>query len=670
MCVLENHIFKLFNEDIENTKFKLLLKNVCHNFFKNTKKYDNFSFETIIVEKFKITILLKHSIALVGIFPLLSSKSYQKMLLIHLFIALVNYKGDSISKIDSISDQIKYDKNNLENIKSLINNNYSNKNNNNNSQSSFIDNNDLLEILIFQQYFLNLLFSHFTNVYNIIFKRETMNLGGTKLKNIYIIDASTQSIIFDWKQTQNRKNNYKYYKNDFLIKEIIFQSNKLYQYYLNSYKNNNTKTKAKYLLLECTSTFPRLLFIFKFIPVLKGLIVIHLYRQKKLSQKFDSYHETEITFCSPENHNKNSQEFQYCEPKKLILVNKFLEEFYLTTRKIDLFRIISNEKKFKYFNYFAVNAINNISMKDSINNDIDSIFYIINEKIEEQILENKNNKGKIMETEDNTFDKILDINEIKYYKNFSKDNNFDKKNGNKQIEYEFHYNNENSNTNINIRSKNDNQSESNYMLTKKNITFVIDDNLSDAKTKYYNHFDNININNNIKINNNKKIKDNIISDEVSNSMNLTNIDFVTKNYEKSNYESSKDNYSLISEVEKASNNYLKEIEIHKNNKLNSTKKKGKSNINILDLLDISNMKSCHINKNASKNKIIQESEENRLDNDDENEKNIQQLSTSQFNANERNNQQYKKIRTKLAILDGEREKNKTPIKNKPLNIHF
>ena len=662
ICILESQIFKIFNDEIQYNRFKLLLKNICHNFFKQIKNYENFIFETIILEKFKITILLKNSLSLVGIFPLLSSKSYQHMLLIHLFIALINYKGDSISKIDSINEQIKYDNNILENIKSLINNNYAN----NNSQCSFIDNNDLLEILIFQQYFLNLLFSHFTNVYNIIFKRETMNLGGTKLKNIYIIDASTQSIIFDWKQTQNRKNNYKYYKNDLLLKEILFQSNNLYQFYLNSYKNNNTKAKTKYLLLECTSTFPRLLFIFKFIPVLKGLIVIHLYHQKKLSQKkFNNYHEMEITFCSPENHNKNSQEFQYCEPKKLILINKFLEEFYLTTRKTDLFRIISDDKKFKYFNYLAVNAINSVSMKDSINNDIDSIFNIINEKIEEQILENKNNKEIILQTEENTFDKILDINVSNFYKNIYKDNDNNKKDGSNKKKIEFPYNNDNSD--INIRYKNDNQSESNYVLTKKNITFVID-NLSDTKTKYYNHLDNIDINNNININSNKKIKDKIIDNEISDSMNLTNIDFVTKNYEKSNSASSHDNYSLISEVEKASNNYLKEIEIHKNNKLNNAKKKGKSNINILDLLDISNMKSCNLNKNASK-KIIQESEENRLDNlnDEEKENNLEQLSTSQFNVNEGNNKKYKKMRIKLAIFEGDRHKILSPLKNNPLN---
>ena len=594
------------------------------------------------------------------------------MLLIHLFIALLNYKGDSISKIDSINEQIKFDKNNLENIKSLFNNTNTNNSNNISQGGVTIDNNDILEILIFQQYFLNLLFSHFTNVYNIIFKRETMNLGGTKLKNLYIIDASTQTLLFDLKQTQNRKNNYKYYKNNLILKEILFHSNKLYQYYLNSYKNNNSKTKAKYLLFECTSTFPRLLFIFKFIPVLKGLIVIHLYHQKKLSQKKNNkYHEIEISFCSPENNNKNSQEFQYCEPKKLVIINKFLEEFYLTTRKTDLFRIISNDKKFKYFNYFAINAINTISIRDSFNNDIDTIFNIINEKIEEQILENKNNKEFIINTEENNFDKILDIDISNFYKNSDKENALkNKKKENKDKKYLLSNNNEDDNTDINIRDPNDNLSMSNYVLTKKSINVIFDDNLSDTKTKYYNHLDNININNYGNSNNNdKKLKNRIIDNEISDSMNLTNIDFVTKNYEKSNY-NSQDNFSLISEVEKASNNNLREVEIHKNNKLGA-KKKVKSNINILDLLDISNMRSVNLKKNNSK-KIIQESEENRFedlndDNNNDNKKNNEQLSVSQLNIDEDKNVRGKKLRSKLAILDIDRIKMKSPLKKSPLN---
>jgi hypothetical protein len=99
-----------------------------------------------------------------------------------------------------------------------------------------------------------------------------------------------------------------------------------------------------------------------------------------------------------------------------LLINKFLEEFYSTIRKIDLFRIVSNDKKFKYFNYLAINEINSISMKDSINADIDKIFNAINEKIDEQILESNKKPELITNPEENNFDKILDIDVSDYYK--------------------------------------------------------------------------------------------------------------------------------------------------------------------------------------------------------------------------------------------------------------
>ena len=87
----------------------------------------------------------------------------------------------------------------------------------------------------------------------------------------------------------------------------------------------------------------------------------------------------------------------------------------------------------------------------------------------------------------------------------------------------------------------------------------------------------------------------------------------------------------------------------------------------MDLLDISNMKSRNF-KNSPK-KIVQESEENRLDNfsDDDKEKNSEQFSTSQFNLEKDNNKKYKKIKTKLPMFDVEGIKIKTPMKNYSLN---
>ena len=36
--------------------------------------------------------------------------------------------------------------------------------------------------------------------------------------------------------------------------------------------------------LECTSTYPRLTFIIKFLPILNGVSIVHVYSQKKLSR--------------------------------------------------------------------------------------------------------------------------------------------------------------------------------------------------------------------------------------------------------------------------------------------------------------------------------------------------------------------------------------------------
>jgi hypothetical protein len=335
-----------------------------------------------------------------------------------------------------------------------------------------------------------------------------------------------------------------------------------------------------------------------------------------------------------------------------------LEEFYLTSRKTDLFRIVSNDKKFKYFNYLAVNAINSISMKDSINNDIDAIFNLINDKIKEQIIENKKYKKLVNNTEESSFDKILDDDISNIYKELYDECDVETKNGkeNNIINYEFP---DSQYSDINPRR--DGNHSNNYILTKRSISIIFDDNLSDTKTKYYNHLDNIKINNNI--NNTKKSKDIIIDKEISDSMNLTNIDLITKIYENSNNNVT-DNFSLISAVDKASNNNLKEVEIHKNRNL-SSKKKVKSNINILDLLDYSNIKSA--NKNSAK-KIVQESEENRLDElSDDNDVNNEQMSVTKLKIDNGNNKDTKKARNKLAILDADKIKLKSPLKIAPLN---
>ena len=59
----------------------------------NKNRDDLFLFNRIVINNYKITILIRSKIALIGIFSLYSSKGFQNLLLIHLYISLINFKG-------------------------------------------------------------------------------------------------------------------------------------------------------------------------------------------------------------------------------------------------------------------------------------------------------------------------------------------------------------------------------------------------------------------------------------------------------------------------------------------------------------------------------------------------------------------------------------------------
>ena len=90
----------------------------------------------------------------------------------------------------------------------------------------------------------------------------------------------------------------KYYKNEKLWQEILYHSNTLMNSYINEigsmiYDPNELNLRVSLFLiqfvkLECTSTYPRLTYIIKFLPIFKGMTIIHIYSQNKLSRNPDS----------------------------------------------------------------------------------------------------------------------------------------------------------------------------------------------------------------------------------------------------------------------------------------------------------------------------------------------------------------------------------------------
>ena len=433
ICVLEKQIKTLFADISEYNNYKLIIKRISHTLlmnYQNIKPNDNleneFIFKNIQNEKYKILFMIKNNFILVGSFPYSSSIQFQRLLLMHIFIALINFKGDFISCVDKLNEYEDYDNNNYMNLKTF----YDNK------KSTIIskDTNDILEILIFEYYFLKSLINHFLKVFNEMFRKKDVNLKQIKLKNVYLLDVNSNKVILDMIKIQGGKSsqkNKKYYKFERLFEEILYHSKHLYNSYIREFDMKFTKEEEdfRFVKFECTSTYPRLLFIIRFIPVLKGIVIIHLYEQTKLSRNNENsiqtqqginFKEVDLLFGSFIKENPNL-EFKYGAPKKLIYIEKFIEEFFITNRKdIGVFRLNNANKSYKYVNYSVIKIINSCHI--SSNAMIDDIFNDFNKKLKEEfIIEKSEDKENKSENETKSIDNILELNNESLYNEIFED---------------------------------------------------------------------------------------------------------------------------------------------------------------------------------------------------------------------------------------------------------
>lgn len=113
-------------------------------------------------------------------------------------------------------------------------------------------------------------------------------------------------------------------------------------------------------------------FTIKFIPILSGISIIHVYTQNKLSRSTESdsqliskgYKEVDILLGS-DMRNNTSIEFKYAEPKKLKEIEKFFIEFFvLKTNISNNFFYTLDKRPLKYFDYELVEITNDILTKE------------------------------------------------------------------------------------------------------------------------------------------------------------------------------------------------------------------------------------------------------------------------------------------------------------------
>ena len=579
ICILEKQFDSILKDTEKYMNYKLLIKNIAHNLLinsENTKfpkdesdvlniasdkiiKENKFIFKSIKLEKCKILFLIRNNNIFVGVFYKNSSIEFQRLLLIHIFIAFINYEEDSFNIMNILNDFEQYDFHTFTTLKSFHNKNLNISEENNNRIS---------KLLLFEHYFLKIIIVHFYKVFNEMFKKEFLNLNQTRFKNMYILDIETSSLILDMRKIQGDKENRqrKYIKNKKLLEEIIYQSKHMYSTYIeeNRMKFTSTDSIYRFVKLECSSTYPRLMFIIKFIPVLKGIAIIHIYYQKKLSRHLESnpleqelrYKEIDLLFGSDIKDNQNL-EFKYGAPKKLQKIEKFFEEFFVSDKTgFDIFRI-SNKKKFKYFNYPIINIINKVAASN--NDEIERIYTDVNEKLEVEYNKDQESKNENSKDEENSTDDAFILHKDSFYNEIFEVKKRD-------------------NTNYRMNSK--------IKIRKK----LIDTSSNQSLTL---EFDKENeTHKSIKINKNKKDNSNInIEKYFESEVNTERNDLLTKN---NNISKNKvDNISLISkDISNFNFSNVKEIKIS-------------------DLLDVTNIKKKNF-KNSIENGNNTYKNENKL----------------------------------------------------------
>ena len=619
LCIFEKIYEKISlfpNEQQTYLNLKLILKNISHKLLKSNENTEDFIFYKLFFGKYKLVILLKSKIALIGLFSNSSTNYFQILLLIYLYIALLNFKGDSIQKIDHLNKYFNY-QNNLNDFVDLKLFSENNQERLKNNELKNINNSDFLELFIYEKYFLKYLTQHFIKLYQYLFRKENFNLTCTKFKNLYILDINTEKIIFDLKKAQQSKKNIKYMKNKKLFEEVLYHSRQMYHSYIKEFSMRYTTTDEafRFVKIECRSTYPRLLFIIRFIPIIKGIIIIHLYYQKKLSRpsndnsnllqnQENKYKEIDLLFGSfiKENHNID---FKYSAPKKLQYIEKFLEEYYITSRQSDLFRINDSKKEFKYFNYNIINIINNMPM--DVNDNFEKIFEYINNQLHKQFI-----------TEQSKKQKLIDVNKLE--KNYN--------------------NNDYNGINVKYSKKNDNDLNDNSIDT----ILVIDNSLV---------YNDLFINNEKNNNNEKHIENRLTSKERQSTLSLETDGELISNENKNN---KIDDISDISEIKIKEKFSItkKDNEVKESEFVNFAK-----DVKFDDLLDITNIKPSPNEKLKNiDEKILEESENNVLknNNNNNNEKERDKLSTKRGKG---------VIKSKLAIYDEENKESgssRSPLK--------
>ena len=375
-------------------------------------------------EKIKIVILNieKTNLYLLGSFNSSIHASIIKIFLLHILLSFLNYMGEKSSFIskdfsksinENGSDTIDIGKINVYSNKESINKDIISTDNNNYMEGN--DNLDLLYTRIYENFLLLPIIKFFILITKNIFIRRNYYNNGAIYKNLYLVEIDTGQILFSMENLYNLHNGYHPNQNtilnSYIWKEILYRGKLLKKDYIKTLgKILDFEDSQQYFTrIELRSTFPRMIFIIRFMPLLNGVLLINEYEWKSYSNEDisdDEYKEIDILNGSSLSKDNESEEDDDDDEVLLINEPKFIKErqyffinFFLSTNSnINEIFYIKNSQ-IKYFSNGLLNSINKIVTKynSDLNQkdlNIEKILININNQLYNEYLQINNNEDK------------------------------------------------------------------------------------------------------------------------------------------------------------------------------------------------------------------------------------------------------------------------------------
>ena len=242
--------------------------------------------------------------------------------------------------------------------------------------------------IIYETIFLSPIKYHYSLAIKEVFRRYTLYINNILYKNFYLINLCSNDIILSLEAIFDlNKNGYmeKKIPNKLIWNEILFHAHKLQDDYIkkNNYIFQIENLQEFYTKVEIKATYPRLIYIIKFLPLLGGLALVYEYSQNSMSriggldQSIYKEYNIEYGYTFDEENNfktKNDDEFLLNEPDVLIHIHFYIIECLLCNLDNIKFFVFNKYQKIyisdeilQFINKYIYSNINISQITDVVN---------------------------------------------------------------------------------------------------------------------------------------------------------------------------------------------------------------------------------------------------------------------------------------------------------------